>query len=110
MCVVRLGGEIMVAAVASGCVGARMICVADSSVSGDTDAPRVKRSRSASISSALWYRSAGSFASARVTIRSRSRGISGRLADGGSGTEERCFIAIYTGVSPVNGSVPVKSS
>ena len=41
---------------------------------------------------------------------SRSCGISGRFADGGSGTLERCFIAISTGVSPVNGTSPVSSS
>jgi hypothetical protein len=48
-------GEIIVAAVAAiGSTGTRMICVADSSVTGDTADPRMKRSRSASISSALW--------------------------------------------------------
>ena len=37
-------------------------------------------------------------------------GTSGRFADGGSGVADRCFIAISTGVSPVNGTVPVSSS
>jgi len=36
--------------------------------------------------------------------------MSGRFADGGSGSVERCFIAISTGVSPLKGTVPVNSS
>ena len=41
---------------------------------------------------------------------SRSRGTSARLTDGGSGALDRCFIAISTGVSPLNGTSPVSSS
>ena len=33
-----------------------------------------------------------------------------RSFDGGSGTWERCFIAISTGVSPLNGTLPVSIS
>ena len=48
-------GVIIVAAVgANGSAGARMICVANSTVSGVTWPPPATRSRSASISSALW--------------------------------------------------------
>ena len=32
------------------------------------------------------------------------------IAMGGDGTVERCFIAISTGVSPLNGTVPVSNS
>jgi hypothetical protein len=35
---------------------------------------------------------------------------SGRSFDGGSGTTERCFIAISTAASPVNGTFPVSIS
>ena len=41
---------------------------------------------------------------------SRSGETSGRSAEGGFGISERCFIAISSGVSPVNGSFPVSSS
>ena len=41
---------------------------------------------------------------------SRSRGTSGRFLDGGSGIADRCFIAISSGVSPVNGTWPVSIS
>ena len=41
---------------------------------------------------------------------SRSGGTSSRSSDGGFGTSERCFIAISSGVSPVNGTWPVRSS
>ena len=51
-----------------------------------------------------------SFARARSVTRSRSSGTSGLLADGGFGTAEMCFIAISTGVSPVNGTAPVSIS
>jgi hypothetical protein len=87
-----------------------MIAVAASSVAGEIATPRATRRRSASISSALWYRSAGSLASARMTTMSKSRGISARFVDGGSGTTDRCFIAISTGVSPLKGTTPVNSS
>ena len=36
--------------------------------------------------------------------------MSGRSSDGGSGVVERCFIAISSGVSPVNGTFPVSIS
>ena len=62
------------------------------------------------MAAADWYRSAGSFASARTTTRSRSPGTSGRSSDGAGGVSERCFIAISTGLSPVNGTSPVSSS
>ena len=52
------GGAIIVAAVAAPIVaaaaGLRSTCVAVSTVAADTRAPRATRSRSASISSALW--------------------------------------------------------
>jgi hypothetical protein len=79
-------------------------------VVAETFAPRATRSRSPSISSALWYRSSGFLASARITTMSSSRGTSGRSAEGGFGVVERCFIAISTGVSPSNGVLPVSSS
>ena len=41
---------------------------------------------------------------------SRSGGMSGRSTDGGRGGSERCFIAISTGDSPLNGVVPVSIS
>ena len=41
---------------------------------------------------------------------SRSGGMSGRSRDGGRGGSERCFIAISTGLSPVNGTWPVSIS
>jgi len=85
-------------------------CVIASSVSRETETPRATRARSASISSADPYRWSGSLASARVTTASRSCGMSGRSSDGGFGTCERCFIAISTGVSPVNGTWPVSIS
>ena len=84
--------------------------VAASAVSVETPAPRATRSSSASISSAVWNRSSGLFASARSTIMSRSGGMSGRSTDGGRGASERCFMAISTGVSPLNGVVPVSIS
>ena len=34
----------------------------------------------------------------------------GRFSEGGSGTVFRCFIAISSAVSPVNGTVPVSIS
>ena len=34
----------------------------------------------------------------------------GRIADGGFGTAEMCFMAISTGVSPVKGTAPVSIS
>ena len=88
--------------------------VAASSVSFATGRPCATRARSASISRAVWYRSAGSFASARSTTESSSCGTSpspgGRLVDGGAGTEFRCFMAISSAVSPVKGTVPVSIS
>jgi len=54
--------------------------------------------------------SEGSFARARSTTESRSCGTSGRSSEGGFGTSERCFIAISSGVSPVNGTWPVSIS
>jgi len=45
-----------------------------------------------------------------MTTASRSCGTSGRSVDGGSGTCDKCFIAISTGVSPVNGTFPVSIS
>ena len=62
------------------------------------------------MAAADWYRSAGSFASARMTTRSRSFGTSGRSSDGAGGVSARCFMAISTGLSPVNGTSPVRSS
>ena len=41
---------------------------------------------------------------------SRSGGMSERSTDGGRGGSERCFIAISTGDSPLNGVVPVSIS
>ena len=41
---------------------------------------------------------------------SRSSGTSSRSPEGGTGTSERCFIAISSGVSPVKGTVPVSIS
>ena len=101
-----------VAAVAANgpATGERMICVAVSCVSRATPAPRATRSRSAFISSALWYRSPGSFASARMTTMSSSGGMSCRFVDGAAGTCDRCFIAISTGVSPEKGTTPVSIS
>ena len=45
-----------------------------------------------------------------MTTRSSSRGTPSRTSDGGGGVDERCFIAISTGESPVNGAAPVSSS
>ncbi len=45
-----------------------------------------------------------------MTTMSSSRGMPVRRFDGGSGVCDRCFIAISTGVSPENGTVPVRSS
>ncbi len=108
------GVAIIVAAVAeaaaAAAAGRRSTCVAVSDVVAETLAPRATRSRSASISSALWYRSSGLLASARKTTMSSSRGMSGRSLEGGCGAFERCFIAISTGVSPSKGVLPVSSS
>ena len=84
--------------------------VAASAVWVVTPTPRETRSSSASISSAVWKRSSGFFASARSTTMSRSGGMSGRSTEGGRGGSERCFIAISTGDSPLNGAVPVSIS
>ena len=112
---VEAGGAIIVAAVAeaaaaAAAAGRRSTCVAVSDVVAETRAPRATRSRSASISSALWYRSSGLLASARKTTMSSSDGMSGRSLEGGFGAFERCFIAISTGVSPSKGVLPVRSS
>ena len=109
------GGAIIVADVESladggGAGTRRSTCVAESTVAAATGAPRATRSRSASISSALWYRSSGFLASALKTTMSSSSGMSGLSFDGGFGAFERCFIAISTGVSPSNGVFPVSSS
>jgi hypothetical protein len=45
-----------------------------------------------------------------MTTRSSSSGIPGLRSDGGGGVADRCFIAISTGDSPVNGTEPVSSS
>ncbi len=52
-------------------------------------------------------------APSRAPGRRRGRGragTSGRSSDGAGGTSARCFIAISTGLSPVNGTSPVRSS
>ena len=62
------------------------------------------------ISSAEWYRRAGSFAIARSTTASSSGGIDGTSCRGGTGVSWTCFIAIATAESPVNGTRPVSIS
>ena len=62
------------------------------------------------ISSAEWYRRAGSFAIARSTTVSSSGGIAGTSCRGGTGGSCTCFMAIATAESPVNGTRPVSIS
>ena len=52
-------------------------------------------------------------APSRARARRRGRGRAGtseRRSDGAGGISPRCFIAISTGLSPVNGTSPVRSS
>src|SRR5262249_56582315 len=58
-------------------------------------------------SSAVWYRSAGDFASARAITSEHQRGRSGATSAMGVGTSLTCFCTIAIAVSALNGSRPV---
>ncbi len=60
--------------------------------------------------SALWKRSPGSLASARITAASRAGETRGLIELGRSGVCETCFIATATADSASNGTRPVSAS
>ena len=70
---------------------------------------RAVRSAAAN-SSALWYRSAGSLLSARMTTPASASETPGESVRGLGGAEETCCIATATSVSPRNGTRPASIS
>ena len=89
---------------ASTAVAASSVCGVDRQPLGDA------RQVGVHLLGALVALAPGPWPARAATSESRSCGTSGRSSDGGFGTSERCFIAISSGVSPVNGTCPVSIS
>src|SRR6202030_498611 len=71
---------------------------------------RLRRSRSARISAALWQRRLGSFSRALLMSSSSLGGKSGFNLSGGAGARFKMASKIIPDVSPRNGSTPVDIS
>ena len=77
---------------------------------GSTLCPLSTDTRSARISSALWYLPLGSLRIALATTVSSEAGTSELSAEGAGASVETCWNATDIGLSPVNGGLPVSIS